>query len=448
MNLLSKAGFSTLVFLPLLSSCCRVPDPSAQQIQNVIQDRSGYSIHWDRKESFSKEEWLDGLLMEPLHLDEAVQVALFNSPRIQALFEEIGIAQGDFINACILSNPLFGIAVRIPNRKHLSWNTEMDLLQPIIRLLTHSRRKRMAISELNEVQSRMADALFSFIEEVSLSYFYLKEKELQLEAYQTWTLLAGLAYQIAEKQFEAGNINPLERDQRLTIWKEAEVRLRSMEIDRTARREALARLLGLTASSFQISLDDLCPENELCSKEEYIEWALAHRLDVRALQFRMQKMAEEAGLLEWWTYTDAALGISLEKDTDGINTVGPALAMEVPIFNFGQGDRARLCAEWQQTFEMYLDCRLQIIQEVSTFYDSILLVDQKIRSIESALLPNRKVILDQTIRQYNFMNAGVYDVISAKMQEIETEMLLVANYREYYSLHAQLTRALGGGKPV
>ena len=60
------------------------------------------------------EQKVDSLLDDGLTADEAVQVALLNNRRFQALFEDIGVSRAEVVESGLLSNPTLGLSLRFP----------------------------------------------------------------------------------------------------------------------------------------------------------------------------------------------------------------------------------------------------------------------------------------------------------------------------------------------
>ena len=64
------------------------------------------------------------------------------------------------------------------------------------------------------------------------------------------------------------------------------------------------------------------------------------------------------------------------------------------------------------------------------------------------LLPQRVRILDLTMRHYNLMFKGAYDLLLAKQAEVEAEKVYLEAWRNYWIARARLEKALGGALPA
>ncbi|HWO08637.1 MAG TPA: hypothetical protein VNN80_04135, partial [Polyangiaceae bacterium] len=96
----------TLSWLPLAFAAACVPQNAGyDDVQNVVS-RTGHEVRWrqlDRVGKLDKEA--SAILAAPLTADGAVKLALLNNAELQALFEELGMARGDLIQALRLPNP-------------------------------------------------------------------------------------------------------------------------------------------------------------------------------------------------------------------------------------------------------------------------------------------------------------------------------------------------------
>ena len=437
---------SIFIFLTLLlSGCYHIRDPAADSISQTVCERAGYEVSWERKAPLCKEEVIECLCMGPLTADAAVQIALFNSPKIQALFEEVGIAQSDLVNASLIANPVFGAAVRLPDGSFPAWNTEIDALQPIVNILLRPIRKRMASLELASTMSRVTSELFQFIEMVSETFYKTQAAMINLEWQAQIMEAEELSYLVVQKQIEVGNTNELESDIYFENYQEALLLYEAMKIELNTLRQELAQLMGVF--DFEICSYVTLPPSIGTAKDELVMLAFENRYDLFSSRLTTDSIATSMGLYQWYAYTDFAAGVAYEKEIDGTPKTGPGFALEVPIFNFGQGDRMRTRALLCQNVQQTRDLCLQIQQEVDTYYEGMVISQKRATQLQNNVIPHRKDLIDQTLRFYNFMNASVFDLLEAKVAELSSEMMLVEAQRDYLIYRVQLIRSLGGFTP-
>ena len=99
------------------------------------------------------------LLADSLSADAAVQVALLNSPWLQAIYEDLGVAQAQLVQAGPLSNPVFGgralWGLGERGAPDLGFNVAFEFLD----VLWVPLRKRVARSEYESARLRVAEAV-------------------------------------------------------------------------------------------------------------------------------------------------------------------------------------------------------------------------------------------------------------------------------------------------
>ena len=142
------------------------------------------------------------------------------------------------------------------------------------------------------------------------------------------------------------------------------------------------------------------------------------------------------------------LGVSTEKEPDGLRVTGPELALQLPIFDTGKASLARLEAEHRRSQRQLEALAVNTRSEVREIRDRMLAARDLATYYRETLLPQRVHILDLTLRYYNAMFKGAFDLLLAKQAEVEAEKAHLAAWRDYWIAKAELERALGGALPT
>src|SRR5688500_10023655 len=99
----------------VLTSCVSVPrDAGANDVQQAIAQRAAPAVEWNAQPATADHERVAAMLQDELTVDQAVAIAMLNSPRLQVTLAELGIARADLIEASTISNPIFEVEVRYP----------------------------------------------------------------------------------------------------------------------------------------------------------------------------------------------------------------------------------------------------------------------------------------------------------------------------------------------
>jgi cobalt-zinc-cadmium efflux system outer membrane protein len=139
------------------------------------------------------------------------------------------------------------------------------------------------------------------------------------------------------------------------------------------------------------------------------------------------------------------LGIDTERNPDGSRVTGPQLEIGLPIFDQGQAEMARLGAELRRAQDIYEALSAEIGSDVRTARDALLAARSAADYYDKTLLPQRELIVHQTLLNYNAMQKNTYELLLAKEQEQMAERGRIEAIRDYWIARVQLEKALGGG---
>lgn len=109
----------------IISSCTRQQQSDNGQVFSTIAERIETHVEWYQGCPDDQINCAIQCLLENEITPEAViQIALLKNPKVQSIFEELGIAHADLVEAGLLSNPDFSLDVRYPYKKNLLANIE------------------------------------------------------------------------------------------------------------------------------------------------------------------------------------------------------------------------------------------------------------------------------------------------------------------------------------
>jgi len=174
--------------------------------------------------------------------------------------------------------------------------------------------------------------------------------------------------------------------------------------------------------------------------------AVAQRLDLQAARMQLDLIGQSLALRTRTRYIPAEIkiGVDTEKETDGARVTGPTLDLELPIFNQGQGEIAKLTAQYRQAQRELEAMAINIRSEVREARDQMVAARDLTSYIGKKLLPTQQQALNLTLQQYNFMLKGAYDLLLAKQNEVAAERSYIEAWRDYWIARAELERAVGG----
>jgi cobalt-zinc-cadmium efflux system outer membrane protein len=177
--------------------------------------------------------------------------------------------------------------------------------------------------------------------------------------------------------------------------------------------------------------------------------AVTNRQDLQAVRWGVDLVGRALALRRKTRFFPIGihLGVNTEKDVSGERVTGPELALQLPIFDTGKASIARLEAEHRRAQRQLEALAVNARSEVREERDRMLAARDLALYYGRVLLPQRVRILDLTLRHYNAMFKGAYDLLLAKQAQVETEKAYLDAYRHYWVARARLERALGGSLP-
>ncbi|MGL6111141.1 MAG: TolC family protein, partial [Rubrivivax sp.] len=91
-----------LTAVAVLGGCTTFrPDGGFTPVEQSAKDRLGKELKWARSDADRDiiDQRVRELLDKPLSIDDAVQIALLNNRGLQAMYQELGIAEADLVQA-------------------------------------------------------------------------------------------------------------------------------------------------------------------------------------------------------------------------------------------------------------------------------------------------------------------------------------------------------------
>jgi outer membrane protein, heavy metal efflux system len=457
MTTFSRTFFpASLAVGALVLGGCTTANPRASlpAVQKQLGERSGSQVAWPmtdderRQTDASVKAWLDA----DLTVESAVSIALFNNHSLRATFEEIGVSQAELAAASRLPNPTLSASVRWPSNSPRGPNSEFGLAFSLLDSVLLPLRKRLAEQQFTTVQNRVTHEALGLVAEVKTAFYAaLAAQDFRIRL-ETIANINAAAADLAQRQFDAGNINQLEREQWVVVAQQTQLDLKRADAEIRVAREKVNRLLGLRTAQTNWKLTGSLPalppqESALGTLEET---ALEQRLDLQAartdvaLSQKALDLKRKTRLLPF----GVNVGVDTERESDGNRLTGPNLEIGLPIFDQGQGEVARLSANWRMNQERLAALESDVRSEVRAASDALQTARETVEFYQQTLLPQRKLIVRQTLLHYNAMQKSTYELLAAKEQQQTAEHASIEALRDYWFARTELEHAIGGRLPL
>lgn len=430
---------------------CSVPkDAGFSDVRRAVGARLDHDVYWtlNRSENDEVSASVQRLLDHELTIDGAIQIALLKNQQLQAVYEDLGIAQAALVQAGLLKNPIFDAAVRL-RLTGGPVNPEFAIAQDFLDLLFIPMRTRVAGAEFEAAKQRVTAAVLDLAGEVRIACYQL-QAELQLLELERAVMASGdAAAAAAARLHAAGNLTDLELASQQALAAEARLDVAAAEAHVVDLRERLNALMGLWGDQTEWTLAGRLPE----PPEEEIDLtgverrAVAASLDLGEMRQQVAAARERVGLARVaGPLPSFDTGVVADRD-DGQWEVGPSVALALPVFDQGQALVATSVAELRRAERHYHALAVQLRAAVRAARSNMLAARHRAVFYNRVLLPLRQRVLAQTQLEYNGMLVGIFQLLQAKQQEIDGGKQYVDALRDYWIARAQLTQILDGRLP-
>ena len=418
-------------------------------VEDAVKQRTKRTVRWERDMAAREESlaYARTLLKKPLTVTTAVQVALLNNRDLQATFEEIGLSFADVRDARMLANPQADLSIKFPDRPPTHPLYEWGIAQNFLDLLMIPLRSRVARDRLAAAQLHVADEVVKLVAEVKAAVYRGQADEALLARLRLAQETQGASLEFMQKLHEAGNVPDLKLVQEQAGYSQSRLEIAKAEADGREHREKLNRLLGVwgrdTNWKLAGELPDV-PESEPAVRG-LETLAVSNRLDLAAARADLASTVKALGLEKTFRFIGTLdFGLAAEHDPDSTNLTGPAVRLELPLFNQGQAHIARGEARLRMAERKFEQLAIDIRSEVRELRDRLISKRDMAQFYRDDLLPTRQRFVALTLLNYNAMLTGAFELFTAKREEIESERAWIEARRDYWITRAELERAVGG----
>ncbi|HVP73690.1 MAG TPA: TolC family protein, partial [Phycisphaerales bacterium] len=366
---------------------------------------------------------------------------------LQAVYEELDIAQADLVQAGLLRNPVFSGEIR--------WSSDggpgivIDVAQDFVSVLLAPLRKARAQAAFESAKQRVTAAVLDLVGQTREAFYDLQASEQLLEMRRSVVEATAASRELAERLRAAGNNRELDVANERALHEQSNLDLAAAEADAIARRERMNELMGLwgdDASAWHITarmpgIPDA--ESDATGLER---GAVERSLALTVARGEVEIAARELGIVKPLGSIDQAeIGIAAERETEGDWSLGPSLTLPIPLFDQGQAAIGAAGARLRQARERYFAAAVRVRAEARAAYAAATAARDRALYFERVMLPLRQTIVDETLLQYNAMQVGAFQLLMAKRDQIETGAQYVAALRDYWLARSRLDHILAGG---
>ena len=437
--------------LPLAVVGCKTnPNAGLSDVQRTVAARTGHSLESPQNEKANEQadSLVRNLLSNPLTADTAVQISLLNNRNLRATLKELGVSRANVIQAGLPRNPEFAASFRFPDRPPSAADNEFSLSQDFLDLLLLPLKKRVAVAQFEQTKLRVSHEVLQLVAEVKTACYTAQARQQLAERLQAIVEVNEAGADLATRQHKAGNISDLELANQGAAFQEAKLEWGKTQAQLRADRERLNRLLGLWGENTQWTVADslpAIPEKEV--PVEHLEsLAVTQRLDLAVADRQVAVAVYALNLRSKTRYLPSFvnIGVDTERTPDRQSVTGPTLDIELPLFDHGQAAIVRLQAQYRLALNRRDALATDVRSEVREARDALITARDLAQFYAKIYLPQRIRIVNETLLQYDAMQKGTFELITAKERELSAEREYVEAWRDYWIARAELEKAVGG----
>ena len=391
----------------------------------------------------------DELLGKPLGQDDAVRLALINSPSMQALLAQHWADSADAAQSGRINNPLLTLErLRSPAEIEISRMLAVGLLD----LLTLPQRQRVAQSRIEQTQLQLTASLIESVTQVRQAWVNAVASAQSQQYAKQVNDSAEASAELARRMLAVGNFSKLQRARQQAFYADAVVLWANASQIATSHREALVRLLGLTdVQAARLQLPTRLPElpDAPRAPDEVAAAASSGRLDVKMAQASLDAIAKAQGVNLIGSFTDIELSVihrTATERADGHKTQfrGAEVTLKLPIFDWGDlrrdASRAQALAaanRLEATVRAAGSTLRETYSAYRTAYDTA-------KHYRDEIVPLRKLIADENVLRYNGMLIGVFELLADSRDQIASVSAAINAQKQFWLTDAALQATLVG----
>ena len=439
------------VLFPLMTGCATVDQQAGfSEVRTAVAARSDKRVVWNRGTALDAQvaEDVQTLLHGTLTPDAAIQVALLNNRELQAMYAALGVAQADLVQAGLLRNPVFDGIIRFPLSGG-SAELELSAALGFLDLFYRPLRQRVAAARFDETKLQVTAGVLDFAGTVQTAFYRHQANMQRLELLQTIAHALTTSWEVAQRLQAAGNITELDLAQERAEAEAAKVHVRTAEAAIRQSREHLNTLMGLWGLDTAWQSDGRLPDipAQPLPIDGLETQALRQSLDLASARQRLIVAGEQLGVTRATALVpEISLGAG-GKRREGTWEVGPLVEFPIPILDQGQARRGRALAELRRAQQEYYALGVRIRATARALAERVQEAQDRALYYRDILLPLRERIVNETQLHYNAMQRGVFELLRAREQHIQTAVAYIDALRDYWLARADLGLLLSGRVP-
>lgn len=433
----ARAELCVVLLAASLCGCVPTSAHDRASVSRAVEQRTGLTLRDDA--TGTDVRLPPGVaLTQPLSEDDAVAIALWNNGRFQSDLAALSLSRADLVEAGMIRNPLLTLLLPLGPKQ-----LELTAWVPLEALWQRPRRVDAAQLEVERTATSLVQTALDFVRDVKLAWADALLAVDRARVARASVDVRGRLARIAEARRRAGDASEVELISARVDFRRQEIEAQRLSREEEAARRRLTALLGLPDGAHVVLKGGAPEPRDVSDAGESVKQALALRPDVRAAELSLDA-ARARG--------DAAVAASVPQvsviaDANGAGAqgfeLGPGLQAEFPIFNQGQGPRARASAGVERAQWAWVDAQQRVANEVRQAHARYLASDEALTSLRRDVVSELSSATTRAAQAFEAGEASYLFVLLTTQQQLDVESREVELIAELRRSAAELDRSVG-----
>ncbi len=377
-----------------------------------------------------------------LTLPDAVRRALQSHPSIQAALAAVRVAEAEAAQTRLLPNPIINLAFRLPESGGPPI-VAVSLAAELLSLVQKPGQVRVADFRLRAASAQAVIVVLDVVTEVRQRYAAVQALDALMPVLEEREKLLDRLLAIAESRLRAGEGIRLDVTTLEAQRAELDVEMIEQRAERRQQRLQLSRSIGqpLDAARWTVTPWTEAPVVRT-DEAAWIRTALEHRPELQAKLWELSALGVEVGLARWAFIEGGEADVEAERD--GTWSTGPSIGVPIPIFDWGQAQRAKAQALRTQTLHEMTDQRRTVIEEIRTAREALQASLEAYRRVRDGVIPLLEKRRREATSQWEAGQSDILPLILAEQDLEAAKARRIEFERKATEALIHLERAVGG----
>jgi cobalt-zinc-cadmium efflux system outer membrane protein len=382
--------------------------------------------------------------------------SLINSPRAANMRAELGISRAAYAQAMTLPNPSLFF---LNDTAQLALQVGASI--PIEAPWKLAFRLLLAKSQLKQTDLEIQRNLWQLRSTVRRAYLDVVMATEAMETFADLHKLSSDLLNVAERRFAADDVAAFDVNRAELAAYQAEADLSQSKKKLEQAEQRLSVLMGrgykntvqvqrLPAFQLRVEVNELLPDfsKQIPGLDALISDALNSRLDIKVL--RQSIAVNDVNMRSVLANIVPNTQLNVGRSYSGNPPEGPAtrgyfigVTQEIPVFNFQQGDRARLRAKGIQLKKNLEATKNVITEEVISAYQQLAAARDRVAYFQDKILIASDKVARMAKRGYEVGQNDITTTLAAQQSNVQTKSSYLDAVRAYQQALTDLEQAIG-----